>query len=397
MKNIVAFLLVLLASIALVFAQPSDEQIKKDISNAGTKKITFTKSTGTRQWNKDIGNWEYVRGVKILRASQFAGIDVEVEGDAVYQFTGTNKYQYWKFRTISNNYIGLPNPKESEIIALLSTNWAKFFGYNYNNITAIHEQPALAPMPDWIWDSPTKVNVKMRVVYDMISSTTHVAKAEHIREVRLFRNDTQSPWREFLIYSESDPTILETREVGESAVKQLRKKTLAFTEKETMAQQQVQSLPKVVLPEIRNAMDATNAMHNLLRNGTAEEFKAAALQLLAPSFFVQNSTTQLTPYGEQTLNDIIKRAYNGTLTYKQLYCQKLQPTSLTSGNSVYFSSCIKNLVSEIAVAEFALGYKEGIPQKAWRIIRMEIRTRDDDDAVNFINSFSDPRKLCPND
>ena len=83
-------------------AQPSEAEIRKQISNAGTKNIKFTKSTGTRQWNSDAGNWEWVRGVEVIRTSDYPGIDLVVTGDVVYQYTGAGKYTYWKFRTLSN-------------------------------------------------------------------------------------------------------------------------------------------------------------------------------------------------------------------------------------------------------------------------------------------------------
>lgn len=397
MRFLTALVLLLMFATVICSAQPSDEQIRKDLTNSGTKKITFTKTTGTRQWNKDIGNWEWVRGVKIVRSSQFAGIDLEVEGDAVYQYTGPNKYSYWKFRTLSNNYVGLPNPTPEEIRTLISTNWQKFFGYNYNNITTITKQPELDANPEWNWDDPSKVNFTMTVSYEFITSNTEVSKAEHKRVVRFFRNDVKSPWRDFLIYSETDPTITETKNVGEATVRQLRKKTLAFTEREQLAQQAASSLPQVDVPEFSSVMELTKFVHNTLRNGTAEQFRAVMIKLLAPQFFEQGSKTQLTAFAEQTLNDVIKVAYKGAVTYKQEYCKTLNPTSLTEGNTVYFSSCIKNTVSEIAAGEYNVGYKEGVPQKALRIFRIEIRVRDDQDAMDFLNSFSNPSKLCPND
>ncbi len=64
MKKLFAFLIPVLFS-SLLEAQPSDAQVKKDaVGNGnGNGVISFklTKTTGTRQWNGDIGNWEYVR------------------------------------------------------------------------------------------------------------------------------------------------------------------------------------------------------------------------------------------------------------------------------------------------------------------------------------------------
>ncbi|MCA1481358.1 hypothetical protein, partial [Bradyrhizobium sp. NBAIM08] len=109
MKKIFIFSL-FLGFFLKAIAQPSEAEIKKQITNTGTKSIKFTKTTGTRQWNRDLGNWEYVRGVEVIRNSDYPGIDLVVAGDVVYQYTGEGGYSYWKFRTLSNQYLGIPNP-----------------------------------------------------------------------------------------------------------------------------------------------------------------------------------------------------------------------------------------------------------------------------------------------
>ena len=49
------------------FAQPSDEQVLKDMTNPGIIEVKLTPSNGQKQWNADYGIWEYVRGVNAIR------------------------------------------------------------------------------------------------------------------------------------------------------------------------------------------------------------------------------------------------------------------------------------------------------------------------------------------
>jgi hypothetical protein len=44
-----------------------------------------------------------------------------------------------------------------------------------------------------------------------------------------------------------------------------------------------------------------------------------------------------------------------------------------------------------------MGYVDGVPQTELKIIEYGIYVRQDQDAINFVNSFSDRKKICPND
>ena len=116
----------LLAAPTAVYAQPSDAQVRKDIMNPGVKRLELTNKPGTKQWNSDTKTWEFVRGVRVIREyPDIEGVDLVVVGDAVYQLYGSN-YKYWKFRVASNEYLGIPNPTEDEILALLNQDLSKF-------------------------------------------------------------------------------------------------------------------------------------------------------------------------------------------------------------------------------------------------------------------------------
>ena len=44
-----------------------------------------------------------------------------------------------------------------------------------------------------------------------------------------------------------------------------------------------------------------------------------------------------------------------------------------------------------------MGYVEGVPQTKLKILEYGIYVRQDADAISFINSFSDRKKMCGND
>lgn len=394
-----------LFSAYLVQAQPSDAQVKKDAigSGNGVKSFKPTKSTGTRQWNSDVKNWEYVRGVEVVRTSEYAGIDLVVKGDVVYQYTGAGKYSYWKFRILSNEYLGLPNPSATDINALLSKDWPKFYGYYYQKITKVYQQPVLAEDPAWTWHNPKSVEFKMKLKFDHIISYTDVETLETTWNVRLYRDDIKGEWKNFVAHKSQDAREeqkLGVQKYTQEQVNDLQKQTLAFTMGEQMAQQQANAMPQVNVPEFTNAEEMVKYLHNILRNGNGETFKAAMMKLLSQGFYLEGSTVQLRPDIIAELDKVVTAAFHNKATYKQMYCQNPNyriENSANLGKSIYITGAVNNCNSYFRINYFNTGYKEGVPQKALRIYEFFVNVRQDNDAISFINSFSDRKKLCPND
>lgn len=43
------------------------------------------------------------------------------------------------------------------------------------------------------------------------------------------------------------------------------------------------------------------------------------------------------------------------------------------------------------------GYIDGVPKQKMKLSDLQVKVRKAQDAINFINSFSDIKKLCPKD
>jgi hypothetical protein len=382
--------------------QPTDAEIRKEITNDGTKSIKFT-STGTRQWNKDIGNWEWVRGVEVTRKSDYAGIDLLVVGDVVYQYTGVGKYNYWKFRTISNQYFGIPNPTSNEVIEIVSKDWQKFYGYYFQKITKEHFKPALADDPQWIWHSPNSVEFKMKLKFDHIINNTDIETVETIWNVRLYRDEPKTAWKKFIANRSQEAS--ETKKVGvqkytATQINDMEKQTLAFTLNEQTAKEQISALPSINVPEFSNGEELVKFIHNILRNGDEQQFRSAMMKLMAPGFYVEGSAVQLRGDIERALQDVITAAYKDKSTYKQMYCQKppYRVENWADGRkSVYIPAAVNNCTSLFITGLVNMGYKEGVMQTKLRILEFNVYVRHDADAIAYVSSFSDRKKMCGND
>lgn len=379
--------------------QPSDAVIRKDLTTALTIDIKFTKTTGTRQWNSSTGNWEYVRGVHIrLKSKEYPELVVKVVGDAVYQYIGATKYSYQKFRTGYNEWEGIPNPTEAEIEKLISTDWSTFYGFYFNKIVKLNSGPTLNKEKNFTWNNPNLVVFYMKVNADMLGPNFSVETVEQEFEVRLYRDNIKDPLQRFMSSSGSANTkVLSTQQLTEGKIRELEKKTLAYTLAEEIAKKEIESLPELKVPDFKNGKEMADFFHDILRNGNPEMLKVAMLKTLAPHLMVDGSSTQMSWQGKDMYDKAVKEAYNGDAKYKDQYCKNYTTTSLTSKNHIYIQGAINKCITLIGCVPANDGYKEGVQQTKLKLVTLDITVRQDQDAISFINSFSDRKKLCPND
>lgn len=391
MASIVSFL--------SVVAQPSDAVIRKDLTTPLTLDIKFTKTTGTRQWNSSSGNWEYVRGVHIrLKSKDYPGLVVKVVGDAVYQYMGGTKYSYQKFRTGYNEWEGIPNPTEAEIEKLISTDWNAFYGFYFNKIVKLNSRPTLVKEKYFTWNNPNLVVFYMKINADMLGPNHSVETVEQEFEVRFYRDNIKDPMQRFMSSSGSSNTkVLSTEQLTEGKIRELEKKTLAYTLAEEIAKKEIESLPELKVPDFKTAKEMADFFHDLLRNGTPELLKVAMLKTLAPHLMVDGSKTQFSWQGKEMYDKAAKEAFGGDMKYKDQYCKNYTTTSLTSKSYIYIQSAIARTITMIGTIQVNDGYVDGVAQSKLKLVNLDISVRQDQDAINFINSFSDRKKLCPND
>lgn len=378
-------------------AQPSDRQIKKDLTKSGVKKIKFTKKPGTRQLNADTATWEYVRGVEITRDyDKIDGVDVLVIGDAVYQ-DHHGKYKYWKFRVIENRYTGIPDPTDKEILAMVRDDLSSFVGSaRYNQIVSDVDNLGLAEDPDFEWSSPTRVSFRMTASYDIIVSYTEVESVDQEFEVTLYRDEYTSPWKSFMSTARTKTSRGKTKHTAE---KVRAMETLGFRDAERKAAAARDALPSVDVPEFSSAAEMALYTHRLLRNGTPEQLESFLLQTLSAGHFVEGSSVQLNKRGADTINNAIAAAYKRTGTYAMQYCENVGVDSKRSSDTrFYLLAAIDKVNTMIAMEKAGGKYVDGVKVgKKWTITELAVRTRQDADAIEFVESFSDRSKLCPKD
>lgn len=382
----------------LVTAQPSDTEIKKQLTNPNTIEIKFTKTTGTRQWNSSTGNWEYVRGVIMKQKSfEYPEYKVTIGGDAVYQQTAGGKYSYWKFRSLYQFFEGIPNPSAADIQGVIEKDWKKFYGHRFAKIVKLHTLPQLAAEPAWMWHTPKSVSFKMSYTIDIITSNIHLETRNENCEIRFYRDELKGEWKNFIVSNAAGETVTK-KELTPEEIKQLEKNTLAYSLNEQQAQQAAGNLPSVAVPDFKNPQEMADFIHSILLNGNPGQLKAVLLQTLAPAvFFVPGSAVQLNPNGNNLVNKCIKAAFLGPLKYKDQYCENYKKGSMTAAQHIYILGNMPKTTTMISFTNVNEGYINGVPQTRWKISNLDITVRQDEDAVQYLKSFSDKSKLCTNE
>ncbi len=377
-------------------AQPSDAEIRAKLTDANTLSVKLV-GTGVRSWNDAFGNWEWRRGAEVLKKStQYGGLKVMLYGTAIYQYTGAGKYAWKQFYVGQTKYDGLPDPNEDEIMAFINADRAKFFGYYYGKIVALKEGPTL--IPELNWETPMRVVFKMKVVSEQIASNTKLETVEQLYEVRFYRDEMTQPWQR-MISSFGERKILSSRELNAEEVR--RMPTLAVIEANRQINERMLNLPQITIPAFKDANEAATFVYRQIREGTPESVEAVLRKMMGSYYYQNGSTTLLNGQGEETLQRVIEKAFKGIHKFNNQYCANPVVDvnrTRSSRNRVYFMGVVNNLASQIAFEVQGGKYVDGVKtDQEWKITDIQIYLRDDQEVRDFINSFSDWKKLCPND
>jgi hypothetical protein len=182
-----------------VSAQPSDAQIKKDLTGAKTVSVALGKP-GTIEWSKTYKKYVWTRSFTAKVKTDDPGIFVIVKGYASYDVMG-GRYIFWKSFTTSNSYEGIPDPTAADVQALISKfGLEQFMGqYHFNHVIGKVESIGLGAEPKYVWHTPNSVSFNVVVVYT--ERTNDIGGRERIArrlEIRLYRDNVKAPWKNLL-------------------------------------------------------------------------------------------------------------------------------------------------------------------------------------------------------
>lgn len=376
-------------------AQPTDEEVIKQMTHPGTIEVKLTPSNGQKQWNADYGVWEYVRGVEAIREyPEKEGVTIKIVGDAVYQMYGGTNYKYWKFRVISNEYLGMGAPSSEELMKIVQSDIQKFVSnYWYNRIVGEIKALYIAEDPKFYWHTTNSLSFNVVAEYTAKTSDIHLEDIVQTYNVRLYRDGEDKHWKNF-ISSARERETENRRELSREAMQDL--KSLAFIDGERKAAAAMSGVPQQTFNDPR---ELAFALNRELRNGSPESVEAFLIQTLAPMHFVQGSKVQLTARGAQLVNQTVQAAFQGRLPYARQFCN--QPgvdERRSSANRIYLMGIGNRASAQVAFVQSPGGYVNGVQQPGeLKISTLNVYLKQSDDDVAFFNSFTNPSSACPDD
>lgn len=199
--NLLGVVLILLGVgfVNAVSAQPTDVQVRKDLTHAKTVSVELGKP-GKIEWSRTYTKYVWTRNFTAKLKTDEPGIFVIVKGYASYDVMG-GRYVFWKTFTTSNSYEGLPDPTAADVQTLISKfGLEQFMGqYHFNHVIGTVESIGLAKEPNYVWHTTNSVSFNVVAVYT--ERTNDIGGRERIArtfEIRLYRDSVKAPWKNLL-------------------------------------------------------------------------------------------------------------------------------------------------------------------------------------------------------
>jgi hypothetical protein len=385
MKQLLAFLL-FATSFASMAAKPTDDDIIKQISSPNMQDIKLSKSGGTYS-TYNLQHW-WTRGVIYKMDAgikEFPKAKVIVGAEARYRIVGEN-YDFDKLKTVWNEYEGIPLPADSEILALIKKDIVKFVeSYNWNQMVSELQGPILSQDPKVRrveWHTANSFTIHLQAKYSVVISYTEVQDKAVDYAVRFYRDGVNQAWKDNFVSSKSKENILATHKYSSDEIRAMP--TQASLAAEKQAQAATAGLPSIEIPQFATDKDAIAFIYNKLRTGKKKQVEALFRAMAASGFFVEGSNVQLNSRGQETLKDLLQRAFDGKISFAESYCPQIFVQSYQT-NMINIVDALKKNKSRIALTMSGGHYERGKKVgQGYKISAIDVWTlRNDDDVAQF--------------
>jgi hypothetical protein len=252
LKIIGVSLFVTVFAVIQVFAQPSDAQLKKQLTNPKTVSVTLT-GAGTREWSSTYKKYIWTRYFTVKLKTDTSGEVLVVKGYAAYDIVG-GRYIFWRTFTSGNSYEGKKPPTVTEINQALETAELRDFNYN-GNVIGEYESMKISDEPDWEWHTPDSVSFNVVAVFNLTGKGRYgreawytpppgskaVDRVEAVLRIRLYRDGAKLPWRGVHV-SDRIPTSAGANTIAER---------IKLIERKEYPEAQFRQMPKMsVIPKL---------------------------------------------------------------------------------------------------------------------------------------------------
>lgn len=199
--------LTLVFGAADAWAQPTDAQTRKHISNPNTVSITFN-GRGSVEWSKGYKKYIWMRYFTEKRSTETKGEFLIVRGYAAYDIVG-GRYVFWRVFASDSKWEGKKNVTVDEINQALGSVQLEDFTNQAHTIIGEYESYKMAPNPDWEWHTQNSVSFNTVAVYRIAHNGTRydngdwftppsgflaADRVEVVLRLRIYREGAGQPW-----------------------------------------------------------------------------------------------------------------------------------------------------------------------------------------------------------
>ena len=391
--NVRSLLPTLLLTLPLVaLAQPSDQQIIKDLTKPGVTKVELSPGPTKKEWHSAHAQYMWDRVAYVWRnagVAEYPNATVKITGIARYHYGASTSFR--EFKVAENEYFGLPAPSKEEMIGMIRERYLDFLDWRANDMVGDLHYLRIPEGEGVYWHTPNSFTIPVEIEFDAKTSYTDLTTIQEKIDVRFYRDAVDSPWKDDIVSSSRERSDGEVRTypADELAAMPTMKRQL----QEQQAQAELDALPAVDIPDLERDVDVFLYTHKLLREGTREQVEAYLMRMLHESYFIENSTTLLNANGVHLVNNVLDRAFAPKSSYASQYCPDPAVKHQQAGMMEWWNAT-QETHTRMSVAKAGGTWKNG--QKVgetWKITALEVWTLTKPDDIARINSY-EPGMLC---
>ncbi|MCJ8290848.1 MAG: hypothetical protein HRT58_14090 [Crocinitomicaceae bacterium] len=298
-----------------VFAQPSDATVKAKATSNGSKFVEFS---GTGKIHNNLSETWYIRVVVTKKATEHPGVYHIIAAEYKYLKSGGS----WKYdRSFGwwDEYEGIPNPSEEEVIAFIKTDLHELVGGAYSYIIGDIGEIKLTEKSNWKWSGLATVKFTIVTSFNRKFNSTQVGNYVEEYEVVMSADKFQGSWKSFYTLKKQSPKPTNVKTYSAEELRAIP--TLLSIDQERRALEAIAHLPKIEVPEFEYDKALIAYTHNMLRTATRDEMEAFLRKTFSKSNYAEHSTVILSKWGEGIMNGVLANAFDGESTYKDQYCE----------------------------------------------------------------------------
>lgn len=373
-------------------AQPSDAQVLKDISWPGVIRKELRPGTIKKVWSDANSQYYWDRACVVWRNAnipEYPNAQIEIGGFARYSYV-TNTYQ--DFLTTYNSYTGIPGPSKDEVMGMLRGNLRGALGeYKFNSIVGDLHYLRFPEEGGPIWDSPTHLTVPVETAYERKEGPTWTVVYTDRLLVHFYRDAINAPWKDNVISEEKESTRGERKEYAEWELK--KKPTLGSVSAERQAQAAAASLPVVNVPAFATDREAMQYTVDILRTADEQRIRAYLMQVLAAGWFVEGSTTQLSPQAQEWMNSILQVCCRSQMNWGEQYCARPAEKEYYNGQFSLWNK-VKDKASRFVWEKGGTTWRNGQQVGgSWKLSTIEVYIHVSENDIARLRSY-EPGYLC---